>query len=49
MICHVSSVFDAKEILGTSAILSATKTRQRTRKELALEDRNAAGDPPDYF
>lgn len=49
MICHVSSIIDAEEILGKGVILSATKARQRTGKDLALEDRNAAGDPPDYF
>jgi len=49
MMCHVSSDQDAEEILRKGAILSAIKARQRTGEELAQEDRNAAGDPPDYF
>ena len=49
LVCHVSSVADAEDILKKGEILSATKGREKSGDELALETRNAAGDPPDYF
>ena len=49
LVCHVTSITDAEIILRTGEILSASKARGKTGEELALEDRNAAGDPPDYF
>jgi hypothetical protein len=49
LVCHVSSVADAEDILKKGEILSATKARGKSGEELAREARNAAGDPPDYF
>ncbi|MFC1947264.1 hypothetical protein ACFLXY_05005 [Chloroflexota bacterium] len=49
LVCHVTSVADAEKILRTGEILSASKVRGKQGDELALEARNAAGDPPDYF
>jgi hypothetical protein len=49
LVCHVTSVTDAEVILRTGEILSASKARGKTGEELALEARNTAGDPPDYF
>ena len=49
LVCHVTSVTDAAKILQSETILSACKARKESDRILALEDRNAAGDPPDYF
>lgn len=49
LVCHVTSVTDAEIILKSGAILSACKARNKLGQDLALEERNAAGDPPDYF
>lgn len=49
LLCHTASVENAKSILTCGSILSATKARNMTGVELAIEKRNAAGDPPDYF
>jgi hypothetical protein len=49
LVCHVTSATDAEIILREGEILSATKACEKTGVELALEARNAAGDPPDYF
>lgn len=48
-VCHVTSVTDAAKILQSGVILSACKAREESGHILSLEDRNAAGDPPDYF
>jgi len=48
-VCHVASVADAERILKSGVILSACKARNESGQDLALEERNAAGDPPDYF
>lgn len=48
-VCHVTSVTDAAKILQSGVILSACKARKESGRILALEDRNVAGDPPDYF
>lgn len=49
LVCHVASVTTAGMILKSRLILSACKARNKSGQELALEQRNAAGDPPDYF
>lgn len=49
LVCHTAVVENAKSILSCGNILSAAKARNMTGAELALEKRNAAGDPPDYF
>jgi hypothetical protein len=49
LVCHVTSVADAEGILESGVLLSACKARNKSGEELALEKRNAAGDPPDYF
>ncbi len=49
LVCHVTSVTDAEMILNSGVILSACKARNKSGQDLALEKRNAAGDPPDYF
>ena len=49
LVCHVTSVTDAEIILKSGAILSACQARNKSGQDLALEERNAAGDPPDYF
>jgi len=49
LLCHITSVSDAEMILKTGSILSACGARGKSGQELALEKRNAAGDPPDYF
>ena len=48
-VCHTATVENAKSILSCGSILSAAKARSMTGVELAIEKRNAAGDPPDYF
>lgn len=49
LVCHVTSISDAENILRAGEILSASNARGKSVEELALEARNAAGDPPDYF
>ena len=49
LVCHVTSVTDAAKIIKSGIILSACKARRKLGRTLALEDRNAGGDPPDYF
>jgi hypothetical protein len=49
LVCHVASVTDAETILKSGVILSACKARNKSGQELAIEQRNAAGDPADYF
>lgn len=49
LVCHVASVTTAEMILKSRLILSACRARNKSGQELALERRNAAGDPPDYF
>ncbi len=49
LVCHVTSVSDAENILRTGEISSASKARGMSGEDLAIEARNAAGDPPDYF
>lgn len=49
LVCHVSSVADAERILKSGVLLSACSARKESGKILSLEERNAAGDPPDYF
>lgn len=49
LVCHVTSVRAAAKILQSGVILSACKARKESGRILALEARNAAGDPPDYF
>jgi hypothetical protein len=49
LVCHVTSVADAKEILKSGILLSACEVRGESGQTLALEERNAAADPPDYF
>ncbi|MBN2076561.1 MAG: hypothetical protein JW762_13515 [Dehalococcoidales bacterium] len=49
LVCHVTSVADAENILRTGEILSASNARGKSGEELALESRNATGDPPDYL
>ena len=49
LVCHVTSVADAEMIVRTGEILSASKARGKSEEKLALEARNAADDPPDYF
>jgi len=49
LVCHVTSVADAEKILKSGVLLSACQARRKSGQILALEDRNAAGDPPDYF
>ncbi len=49
LICHVTSIADAEKILKSGEILSACRVRNKSGYELAREERNAAGDPPDYF
>lgn len=49
LVCHTATVENAKSILSCGSILSAAKARSMTGIELAVEKRNAAGDPPDYF
>lgn len=49
LVCHVASFTNAERILKSGVILSACKARNESGQDLALEKRNAAGDPPDYF
>ncbi|UCD08635.1 MAG: hypothetical protein JSU79_09780 [Dehalococcoidales bacterium] len=49
LVCHVTSVTDAVNIMRTGTIMSASTARGKSGEELALEARNAAGDPFDYF
>jgi hypothetical protein len=49
LVCHVTSVADAEKIMQAGEILSASNARGKSGEELALEPRNASGDPPDYF
>jgi hypothetical protein len=49
LVCHTTSIEDAKSIFAGGMILSAVKARQKSGLELSQESRNAAGDPPDYF
>ena len=49
LVCHATSVTGAQTILKSGVILSACKVRNKSGQDLALEERNVAGDPPDYF
>lgn len=48
-VCHTASVENAASILRGGSLMSAVKAREMPAALLALEKRNAAGDPPDYF
>lgn len=49
LVCHTSSVENAREILTCGALLSAVKVRKVSAEVLRKEPRNAAKDPGDYF
>ncbi len=49
LVCHVASITTAGMILKSGLILSACKAHNKSGQELALEQRNTPGDPPDYF
>ena len=48
-LCHGTEIENAKSILKCGKILSAVKARNKTAQELAIEPRQAAKDPLDYF
>ena len=49
LVCHITSVANAEEILKSGVLLSACEARGESGQTLAFEERNAAADPPDYF
>ncbi|MDR2687054.1 MAG: hypothetical protein LBB75_04820 [Oscillospiraceae bacterium] len=49
LLCHGSSVEDAKSIFSCGELRSAARARGLPHALLAKEPRNGAGDPPDYF
>lgn len=48
-VCHTASIENAKSIILSGKLLSATKVMDKTAAELVHDQRNAAGDPADYF
>lgn len=48
-LCHIASVDNAKKIIESGSLLSAVKARRVSIDELMSENRNAAGDPKDFF
>lgn len=49
LFCHTTSIDYAKKILESGFLLSPVKARKTEKISLVNEDRNAAGDPEDYF
>jgi hypothetical protein len=48
-VCHTATIDNAKKILSSGKLLSAVKAFGKNADELVLDERNAAGDPADYF
>lgn len=48
-VCHTASIENAKSIISSGKLLSATRAFSKTVNELVHDQRNAAGDTPDYF
>lgn len=48
-VCHTTSLENAKKKFQSGKLLSAVKARGISASELAIENRNAANDPLDYF
>lgn len=48
-LCHVASLDNARKIIESGRLLSARKARDLPVDVLMLEQRNAAGDPKDFF
>jgi len=48
-VCHTASIESAKLILACGKILSAVNARNMSGADLVKENRNATGDPADYF
>ncbi len=48
-VCHTASIKNAKSIILSGKLLSATKAMNKTSTDLVHDRRNAAGDPADYF
>ena len=44
LVCHTTSISDAKSILSCGSLLSAVRARSKTAQELKHESRNAAND-----
>lgn len=49
LVCHTASIDDSKKIFIDNKLKSATMHRQLDKNHLQIEERNAAGDHPDYF
>lgn len=49
LVCHTTSIENAISILKCGSLLSALNVRRVPVEQLMAEDRNAAGDPADYF
>lgn len=49
LVCHTTSIENAISILKCGSLLSALNVRKVPVEQLMAEDRNAAGDPADYF
>lgn len=48
-VCHTATIENAKRILSSGKLLSAVRAFQKTAEQLVSDQRNAAGDPADYF
>lgn len=49
LVCHTTSIENAISIFKCGSLLSALNVRKIPVEQLMAEDRNAAGDPADYF
>ena len=48
-VCHIATPENAKHILTIGKLLSAVRVFNKSGEELVFNERNAAGDPADYF